>query len=161
QERARPPCAITGTRLPAGECRLLARLSADGAAQAQALTAARRRLLLVDETVRATFEPRFFCVGAGDPRAGECFRSIVECVDARAVAAPCRHQDEAYCFTADGATHCAASLDACAALATTDGLGAEARASCHRTYLGPPSPPALAPPAAPPAAVIASSRQRA
>lgn len=151
---ASPRCAATGTALPAADCAAMTRLVAADGEHRAALAEARRKLALLEETVRLTSEIRFVCVGPGGPRAGECFRTVDACVTARTSEQACRPQDEALCFTGpDGGVRCGGSLDVCVAMAITAGLGSEARGACSRTYLepAPPAGEALARPAPPPA----------
>jgi hypothetical protein len=151
---AKPPnprCEVTSTKLPASECALVTRLAGSEAEQRAAATELRRQLGDLEETVRLTVEPRFFCATTGGARQGECFRTYAACATARAADQACWHQAEAVCFQApDGANRCASAADGCVAMATTAGLGDGARAACHRTYVEAVVPPVTPPPVAPP-----------
>ena len=162
-----PVCELTGTTLPATECATVTRLALAASDRQVELVDARRRIVVLEETVRLTTDARFFCAGADEPQGGECFRAVASCLDARVGAQVCWHQPEALCFqSTDGATRCGSTVDVCATMATAAGLGAEARGACRRTYVeakvtpvAPAAPPVPARPPAPrPAPVGTTSR---
>ena len=69
-----PVCELTATKLPATECGAVTRLSLAASDRQVELVDARRRILVLEETVRLTTDARFFCAGADEQQGGECFR---------------------------------------------------------------------------------------